>query len=318
MDALTFELLSSLISNIEDDAIRQLSITSKNMASVTNKLKDDSIFYKSRVENILGYLIDRSYTGDWKGFYYILIKFSNTEYGLNDVFHKASSNGNNLAVNVLLADKRVNPSVNTNYAIKVASNRGHTKVVKLLLADPRVDPSTNNSYPIRTASMHGRTELVKLLLANPRIDPSDENNYAIKMASGMGRTEVVKLLLADPRVDPSDNNNQAIQVASERGHIEVMKLLLGSNKIELSTKTKALKNLNSMQLSYNNYETLAKMPLKALIQIGNQKIQARDIIMTKYFWWLRLKILHNIDNVKEDPFKVALQMEGYSKSISGR
>ncbi len=43
MDTLTFELLSSLLSNIEDGAIGQLSITSKNMENITKKLKDDAI-----------------------------------------------------------------------------------------------------------------------------------------------------------------------------------------------------------------------------------------------------------------------------------
>ncbi len=87
MDVLTFDLLSSLLSNLEDEAIGQLSITSKNMENITKKLKDDTIFYKSRVEKLLGYFIDRSYDkpaklkfsykGDWKEFYgFILLNFS--------------------------------------------------------------------------------------------------------------------------------------------------------------------------------------------------------------------------------------------------
>ncbi len=30
-------------------------------------------------------------------------------------------------------------------------------------------------------------------------------------------------------------------------------------------------------------------------------------------WWLRLEILYNMTNIKEDPFKLALQLEGIAK-----
>ncbi len=40
--------------------------------------------------------------------------------------------------------------------------------------------------------------------------------------------------------------------------------------------------------------------------MGNQNLKDRKIIMTKYFWWLCLKRLHNI---KDDPFELALQLE---------
>ena len=131
----------------------------------------------------------------------------------------------------------------------------------------------------------------------------------------------MKLLLTDQRVDPSTKNNFSIQSASWKGHIEVVKLLLGSEKINLSVKTQALKELKLATLKYSsssklrydmkydNIKRLAKKSPKELIQIGNQNLQDRDIIMTKYFWWLRLEILHNITNIKEDPFKLALQLE---------
>ncbi len=61
MNTLTLELLSSILSNIKDDAIGQLSITSNYMKNMTNELTDDAMFYKTRVEYLLGYSIDSSY-----------------------------------------------------------------------------------------------------------------------------------------------------------------------------------------------------------------------------------------------------------------
>ena len=43
--------------------------------------------------------------------------------------------------------------------------------MRLLLADPRVDPSADNNYAIRWAAYNGHTEVVRLLLADPRVDP---------------------------------------------------------------------------------------------------------------------------------------------------
>ncbi len=96
------------------------------------------------------------------------------------------------------------------------------------------------------------------------------------------------------------------------GSIEIIKLLLGSGKIPLYLKTQGLKsiyrNKRSYDTTYDNYEKLAIKSLKELIEIGNQNLQDREIIMTKYFWWLRLKILHNI-YIEGDPFELALQLD---------
>ncbi len=106
------------------------------MGNTTEKLKDDEIFYKSRVENLLGYSVlctqrnfsfayiakqnvlqakavdssyglptkrEFSYKGDWKVFYYILIKSDpgNTNW-LTTALSSAAYNGNYLATKVLL------------------------------------------------------------------------------------------------------------------------------------------------------------------------------------------------------------------------
>ena len=71
----------------------------------------------------------------------------------------------------MLADSRVDPSAENNYAIRMATSNGHNKVVELLLAHPRVDPSADNNYVIQRASRKGHDKVVKLLknhFAKPR------------------------------------------------------------------------------------------------------------------------------------------------------
>jgi ankyrin repeat protein len=46
----------------------------------------------------------------------------------------------------------------------VALKKEHLEIVELLLKDKRVDPSDNNNYLIRWASINGHLEIVELLL----------------------------------------------------------------------------------------------------------------------------------------------------------
>jgi ankyrin repeat protein len=119
----------------------------------------------------------------------------------------------------------VDPSADTNYAIRWASNNGYIAVVERLLADERVDPSALNNYAIQFAAKNGHVAVVERLLQDERVDPSAANNYAIRWASQNGHLAVVEKLLQDERVDPTAGNNYAIKWASLNGHLAVVELL---------------------------------------------------------------------------------------------
>ncbi|PRP85253.1 putative ankyrin repeat protein [Planoprotostelium fungivorum] len=135
------------------------------------------------------------------------------------------------AVELLLRDHRVDPSVKDNHAIRWASSGGYTQLVRLLLSHHQVDPAAGCNEAIRGASIRGHTDIVKLLLSSPRTDPSDANNLAIIRASTEGHIDIVGLLLKDDRVNPSAENNEAIRRASCRGHAEVVELLLKDSRV---------------------------------------------------------------------------------------
>ncbi len=59
--SMTSQTIENIINELTDDAIAELSVTSQTMENTINELTDDARFYKSRVVNILGYLIDSSY-----------------------------------------------------------------------------------------------------------------------------------------------------------------------------------------------------------------------------------------------------------------
>jgi ankyrin repeat protein len=55
----------------------------------------------------------------------------------------------------------------------LASYNGHSKVVELLLKDKRVDPSDCDNDAIKWASKNGHLEIVKLLSEDKRVNPRD-------------------------------------------------------------------------------------------------------------------------------------------------
>ncbi len=102
------------------------------------------------------------------------------------------------AVSMLLSDGKCDPS--DSRIIGNTAGFGNTEIVELLLADNRVDPSVENNLAIRYASESGHTEVVKLLLDDPRVNPADNNDSAIRQASQNGHANVVRLLFPDPRI----------------------------------------------------------------------------------------------------------------------
>ena len=60
----------------------------------------------------------------------------------------------------MLADKRVDPSVIDDLAIRVAAQNSHIECLRLPIGDSRVDPSANENIAIRIAAKNGHKEYV--------------------------------------------------------------------------------------------------------------------------------------------------------------
>jgi ankyrin repeat protein len=196
-----------------------------------------------------------------------VLKANTSTNPLEFVIGWVSERGYTFLVQLLLSDRRIDPSARQQYALRLASQNGHVEVVKLLLADSRVDPSVDDQYPIRvacqgghadvvavlltdkrvtpsvqsldllaTACENGHVEVVKLLLADKRANPAEKDQAAIRAAAHLGHTEIVKLLLADERVDPSSEDQYSIRWACENGHSAVVQLLLADRRVDPSAK----------------------------------------------------------------------------------
>jgi ankyrin repeat protein len=154
-----------------------------------------------------------------------------------DVLHRASFNGREKVVKVLLTAKGVNVNqADTDGCAPLysASQEGHNKVVKLLLAVKDINvnqpQTTSGCTPLIIASQNGNTETVALLLGAPGIQINQHSNQdatPLFFASINGHIDIVRLLLQQPNIDVHKNpdGDSAIGMAYDKGHTEIVELL---------------------------------------------------------------------------------------------
>ena len=112
-------------------------------------------------------------------------------------FYQAIKNNDIKNVKLLLSLQKVQPSYRCNYSIQIASENGHANIVELLLNDKRANPSFGS---LDLAAENGHLNVVKLLLNDPRVDPTYDQNMSIVFANQNNHTHIVELLWNDRRI----------------------------------------------------------------------------------------------------------------------
>lgn len=160
------------------------------------------------------------------------------KYG-QTVLYNACRNGRADAVRLLLADSRIDPSVNDNECIHVACSFGYMHIAALLLEDNRVNPQDpNGTTPLEAAATRGHDDIVSYLLSDSRVDPSSHDNFAIRFS--FQHPEVLRVLLEDSRVDPTTGRDGfALQKAVIQNCIESVKVLLRNPRFNQEMVSKA-------------------------------------------------------------------------------
>ena len=76
------------------------------------------------------------------------------------------------------------------------------KIIELkdLLKNKKIDPSVQGNWAIRVASLHGYNEIIEMLMEDERVDPTVYDNYAILKAHSYSHDDCVNLLWTDNRV----------------------------------------------------------------------------------------------------------------------
>eukprot|EP01117_Protostelium_nocturnum_P017071 TRINITY_DN6880_c0_g1_i1.p1 TRINITY_DN6880_c0_g1~~TRINITY_DN6880_c0_g1_i1.p1 ORF type:complete len:374 (+),score=75.23 TRINITY_DN6880_c0_g1_i1:189-1310(+) len=119
---------------------------------------------------------------------------------LHEVLLYCAKKGKNEYVQLLLLDERVDPSEISFELAKETLENCKVGTFLQLYDDLRINPSANSNFAIRSASYYGHHGVVERLLLDERVNPSDHNNAAYHFARKHGHQKVVLLLEKDKRV----------------------------------------------------------------------------------------------------------------------
>jgi hypothetical protein len=124
-----------------------------------------------------------------------------------------------------LSDRRIHPQRNNSRSLRTACMTGDVPMVEVLLKDRRSDPTINNNFIIRdltiglaigpntAAPNKNIIDIIMLLLKDGRADPSVDDNKLLMVAARNCHIDIIELLVKDPRVDVRAGNNLAIRLA---------------------------------------------------------------------------------------------------------
>ena len=186
-------------------------------------------------------------------------------------FRVAISENNIDMVKSLLPN--LDPSFNSNSAIRLAIRSGNLEIVKVLMQDTRFNPTVGTDCLIMLASSEGHLEIVKILLLDFRFDPSYYDNNAIKSASAHKHWDIVKILALDPRVDPSAGDNCVIKFAVENSRLDIVKELICRVDVTQITDEKTIGPINEI-LEADLKEKISKIRiLMKMRKISKLKIE---------------------------------------------
>jgi hypothetical protein len=127
-----------------------------------------------------------------------------------------------------LLDAGLNPAACDNLAVINAAEQGNLMILEMLLEDKRTDPSDKNNDAIGRASENGHSNIVDRLLKDPRVNPGASNDYAFRAAAENGHIDIIGRLMLDPRVNLAVCNNYVI---GETSQLEVFEWIEVTNKL---------------------------------------------------------------------------------------
>lgn len=139
---------------------------------------------------------------------------------------------------MLLADRRVDPTVEDNAAVVRAAFCNQPDTLRVLLSDPRVDPRAQNSAALAVACVKGFTEVVRLLLGDERMRPLSDRLQHFMLAAQNNRVEVLRVLFGHSSMDDADADAKTLflclHASITKGHIESCEVSLSEARRQLS------------------------------------------------------------------------------------
>lgn len=159
-------------------------------------------------------------------------KSSASDDDFEDAFNYAIRNNNVKAVDILLNQKIISPSL-FSYALSVVVDNGYAEILKLLLKDKRTqEHKTAFEYAFtRDVKILNHPEIVSILLDDKRANPYQGTGRFVKWAIEQGKTEILALLIKDGRYITSYVRDAILNGANKCENKEIVKLLMEDKRI---------------------------------------------------------------------------------------
>jgi len=157
--------------------------------------------------------------------------------------YDACKQGNVAVVDQLLHDKRIDPTDDDNYPLRVACDKGHIDVVKILLKDKRVDPSSRDCEVIKYAIHDKRMDIVDLLVNGVCNYTEEYKNTAIAAAvyyTEGDDMEFVNPFLKSKHFNPCGLENRALFATLEDRKYNIFRFLLSDDRFDASADNNKL------------------------------------------------------------------------------
>lgn len=73
-----------------------------------------------------------------------------------------TENGHTGVFKILFESKRISPTFEDSYLLRMARNNNQVKLFLMLMDDDRDNPLAYNNYPFKAVSINGNIEMVKI------------------------------------------------------------------------------------------------------------------------------------------------------------
>ncbi len=244
---------------------------------------------------------------------------------LNTTLEDMSRNGHVYMIKELLKDNRVDPSANSNVAIRLASGNGHFEAVKALIEDGRANLGIKHPYwtALGLAIEKFNFNIVDLLLKNG----AEVTELAIAQAANNSNTDILKELLkykkfnigkkfihsylidnlfskgyfssaeelmrSFPELKQKYNKKEALISSIKHGNIKFFKELISKVELDEYNKKKGLMN----SVIYGNVKFFKEL-------ISKVKLDEYETIVTEAVKNDRYLILKELSKIPQVDFSI--------------
>lgn len=158
-------------------------------------------------------------------------------------------------VQVLLADRRFDPSDSGNKLVLRALSLGDDAMLQLLLDDGHVDPHRPRGDVLFAALSGSDDGILEMVRLHPKVSLGPRSAKWLRYFAKKGAIYRLYRLLDDPDANPAADEYSALIEAARAGHTEVLQILLSARQIDPKHPLVQIALRNYLNLRQEDFQT---------------------------------------------------------------